>query len=537
MKVQISPGLQKITISTTKGFWDVMKLNVIARYLSFRTIVVGILITSFCLPLLFTFTALVSLERVGSCKSIECMYRGRKFSPEHNSYKNKASALNTALLTGALRSGRTLSDIEGKESLPDSLEDLALEAEERQYDATTIIRILKSMMEANDERDRVTKFQRTLYRHFASKGIPKGLHCLSLRLTAEYSKNPSAQNHLPGLNFIDRLTDNSLLHFVLITDNVFAASVVVNSAVKNAKVPENYVFHIVTEKMSYEAMYAWFSLNPPFPAVLEVLGIHQLEWLNKENVPVLEFVENSDVIKRHYYGDHSVNEKNLKDSPALLAAKLASRNPKYISIMNHLRMYLPSVFPKLKKVVFLDDDVVVQKDLSPLWEIPLFGKVLGAVETCRGEDKKVMSKRFKSYFNFSSSLIANKFDPEKCAWAYGMNVFDLEAWRQSNITEIYHFWQRQNVQAGLSLWRLGTLPPSLIAFDNHMQPIDSSWHMLGLGYRHESNIDSIKQSAVIHYNGASKPWLELAIPEFRPFWSKYVNFSNDLIHQCNIFDF
>lgn len=101
------------------------------------------------------------------------------------------------------------------------------------------------------------------------------------------------------------------------------------------------------------------------------------------------------------------------------------------------------LFPALNKVVFLDDDVVVQRDLAPLWDIDLSGKVNGAVETCRGEDSWVMSKRFRNYFNFSHPLINNKFDPKECAWAYGMNVFDLSAWRKTNIRETFHYWIRE----------------------------------------------------------------------------------------------
>ncbi|KAK4781781.1 hypothetical protein SAY86_015883 [Trapa natans] len=78
-------------------------------------------------------------------------------------------------------------------------------------------------------------------------------------------------------------------------------------------------------------------------------------------------------------------------------------------------------------IMLKDDDIVIQRDLSSLWKIDLEGHVNGAVETCRGEDEWVMSKRFKNYFNFSHPLIAKHLDPEECAWAYGMNVFDLHA--------------------------------------------------------------------------------------------------------------
>lgn len=101
------------------------------------------------------------------------------------------------------------------------------------------------------------------------------------------------------------------------------------------------------------------------------------------------------------------------------------------------------LFPNLDKVVFLDDDVVIQRDLSPLWEIDLEGKVNGAVETCKGEDEWVMSKHFRNYFNFSHPLIAKNLNPDECAWAYGMNIFDLRAWRKTNIRETYHSWLKE----------------------------------------------------------------------------------------------
>lgn len=108
-----------------------------------------------------------------------------------------------------------------------------------------------------------------------------------------------------------------------------------------------------------------------------------------------------------------------------------------------LIMHMEQLFPNLQKVVFLDDDIVIQRDLSPLWEIDLGGKVNGAVQTCKGEDDWVMSKHFRNYFNFSHPLVANNLDPDECAWAYGMNIFDLRAWRKTNIRETYHSWLRE----------------------------------------------------------------------------------------------
>jgi alpha-1,4-galacturonosyltransferase len=198
-------------------------------------------------------------------------------------------------------------------------------------------------VEANEERVRAAKLQEALYRHYASSGVPKGLHCLALKLTVEYSSNARARQDLPSPDLAPRLTDPGLHHLVLATDNVLAASVVVTSTVHNAAEPGKIVFHVITDKKTYAAMHAWFSLNPLSPAIVEVKGVHEFEWLTRDNVPVLEAMETSQDIKWYYHGNHAAGTNISQYSPTILAAYLQARSPKYISIMNHLRIYLPEV--------------------------------------------------------------------------------------------------------------------------------------------------------------------------------------------------
>ncbi|CAF2050258.1 unnamed protein product, partial [Brassica napus] len=80
-----------------------------------------------------------------------------------------------------------------------------------------------------------------------------------------------------------------------------------------------------------------------------------------------------------------------------------------------------------------------------------------------------------------------------------LHVFDLIAWRKANVTARYHCRQEQNIER--TLWKLGTLPPGLLAFYGLTEPLDRRWHVLGLGY--DVNIDNrlIETAAVIHYMG------------------------------------
>lgn len=525
MQVHISPGMNRITIFTTNGFLDLTKVR-----LSYRTLLYCGLALGFLLPFVFSITAFVTLESVRKCSTGDCL--GRKWSRK---FSNVDPMLRDLKQIGALLIKAGSEPLPDGMSIPKSFDDLIAEVQDKKLDVKTSLLKLKAMVDVFDQQAKMAKVNEALYRHFASSGIPKSLHCLSLKLTTEYSSNARARQELPAPELVPHLTDDSFYHFVVATDNVLAASVVVSSTIRNANEPWKVVFHVITDRKTYAAMHSWFALYPVPLAIVEVKGVHQFAWLTKDHFAILDALESHNNILQYYHGDHATGA-NLMDSPRILASKLQARSTTYISILNHLRIYLPELFPRLKKLVFLDDDVVVQRDLSPLWEVDMEGRVNGAVETCQGEDAWVMSKRFKTYLNFSNQLIAKSFDPEKCAWAYGMNVFDLEAWRKSDITEIYHFWLKQNIDSNLTLWRLGTLPPSLIAFDGHVHPIDPPWHMLGLGYQSKSNIETVKQAAVIHYNGQAKPWLHIAFTELKSFWTKYVDYSNNFIQHCNILE-
>ncbi|KAJ1259829.1 hypothetical protein BS78_10G185900 [Paspalum vaginatum] len=353
-----------------------------------------------------------------------------------------------------------------------ALEQMLIKGKQMQDDCSIVVKKLRAMLHSAEEQLHAHKKQTVFLTQLAAKTLPK--------------------------------------------DNILATAVVVNSTVLNAKHPSDHVFHIVTDRLNYAPMRMWFLSNPPGKATIEVQNIGEFTWLNDSYSPVLKQLGSQSMID-YYFGMNRANsDSNLK-----------YRNPKYLSILNHLRFYLPEIYPKLDKIVFLDDDIVVKKDLSGLWSINMEGKVNGAVETC-GES----FHRFDRYLNFSNPVIAKNFDPHACGWAFGMNVFDLAEWRRQNITQIYHSWQKLNEDR--SLWKLGTLPPGLITFWNKTFPLSRSWHVLGLGFNPHVNSRDIERSAVIHYNGNMKPWLEIGLHKFRSYWSKYLDYDQPLLRECNI---
>lgn len=299
-------------------------------------------------------------------------------------------------------------------------------AKDKLYDCHTMERKLRAMLQSTEDNVNGLKKKSAFLIQLAAKTVPKPLHCLPLQLASDYFL--LGYHNREGVN-TKKLEDPSLYHYAIFSDNVLATSVVVNSTVLHAKEPNKHVFHVVTDKLNYAAMKMWFLVNPPVGAAVQVENIDDFKWLNSSSCSVLRQLESARLQEYYFKADHP-------SSLSMGSDHLKYRNPKYLSLLNHLRFYLPDVYPKLDKILFLDDDIVVQKDLTPLWSIDLQGMVNGAVETC-----KESFHRYDKYLNFSNPIISANFDPNACGWAFGMNMFDLKEWRKRNMTGIYHKWQ------------------------------------------------------------------------------------------------
>ncbi|KNA25929.1 hypothetical protein SOVF_002120 [Spinacia oleracea] len=416
--------------------------------------------------------------------------------------------------------GETTTDADLSRSAPEKIKamgQILSKAKEQLYDCKLVTGKLRAMLQSAEEQVRSLKKQSTFLSQLAAKTVPNGIHCLAMRLTIDYYLLPLEKRKFPQ---IENLEKPKLYHYALFSDNVLAASVVVNSTITNAKEPEKHVFHLVTDKLNFGAMNMWFLSNPPGKATIHVENVDEFKWLNSSYCPVLRQLESSAMKEYYFKADHPTTISSG-------ASNLKYRNPKYLSMLNHLRFYLPQIYPKLDKILFLDDDIVVQKDLSQLWSVDLQGKVNGAVETC-GES----FHRFDKYLNFSNPHISRNFDPSACGWAYGMNLFDLKEWKKKDITGIYHKWQNMNEDR--TLWKLGTLPPGLITFYGLTHPLEKSWHVLGLGYNPSIDKSEIDKAAVVHYNGNMKPWLEIAMTKYRSYWTKYIKYDHPYLRRCKL---
>ncbi|OWM73311.1 hypothetical protein CDL15_Pgr001425 [Punica granatum] len=492
MKFYISAsGIRRVTISNSGAGKGSAATVAPARRLTSRTLLPVVLVLGIVLPFLFVRVAFLVLESAAACSSsTDCIGGWRFFSG--NDANMLREELTRALLEAEVKSTNT---VQGMDGSLESFDELLSTMERKVHSA---------------------RQRESMYWHLASHGLPKSLHCLCLKLAEEYAMNAAARSRLPSPRFVSRLSDPSLHHLVLLTDNVLAASVVISSTIKSSADPEKLVFHIVTDKKTYTPMHAWFAVNPVESAVVEVKGLHQYDWSREVNVGVKDMIDINQLIWKHYYDN--LKEEDLEEASQ---QSLEALSPSNLSVLNYLCIYIPELFPDLNKVVFLDDDVVVQHDLSPLWGLDLNGKVVGAVVNSWCGDDCCPGRKYNDYINFSHPIISSNFasEADRCAWLYGMNIFDLEAWRRNNITKVYQQWLKLSLDSGLGLWKPGVLSPALIAFKGHVHSVDPLWHFDGLGHRFsEAHEAALEAAAVIHFSGPAKPWLEIGSQEVRSLW-------------------
>ncbi|OVA05582.1 Glycosyl transferase [Macleaya cordata] len=553
-------GRKRVTISSSSSssegrgrycFWEVMKVKASSRrrLINYRSVLPTLLlILAIILPFLFIRAAYLALESASYCSSLDCIGRrlGTRFFDGSDISLRLTSEIARALIEA--KEENLLDERGGIDGSHGSFNDLVADMTSNRQDIKSFASKTKATLLKMERSVQAARQQESMYKHLASYGVPKSMHCLSLRLAEEYSSNVLARSPLPPPEFVSRLTNASYHHLALLTDNVLAASIVVSSTVTNSAYPNKLVFHVVTDRKTYAPMHAWFALNPVAPAVVEVKGLHQLDWPPEVNIKIKETLEIHRSIGVHYHNNFNSYKERRGDNDKLddgdLIRKLEQPlSPSYLSLINFLRIYLPELFPELNKIILLDDDVIVQNDLSPLWELDLNGKVNSAVFSSlagNGEGEKeyyCSGQRYGDYLNFSNPTVSARFEYDRRAWLYGMNVFDLKAWRRTNITQVYHSWLKLNLNSGFTLWHPGALPPALIAFEGQVHPIDPSWHVVGLGSHQpppELGWKILEVASVLHFSGPAKPWLEIGFPELRSLWNIHVNYSSEYLRRCKI---
>eukprot|EP00045_Choanoeca_perplexa_P017331 m.249139 g.249139 ORF g.249139 m.249139 type:complete len:745 (+) comp17509_c1_seq1:2546-4780(+) len=168
---------------------------------------------------------------------------------------------------------------------------------------------------------------------------------------------------------------------------------------------------------------------------------------------------------------------------------------------NFVRFLFPELLSDVKRLLYLDVDIVVQKDIRLLYTTPLEeGDVLGAVERPIALHRffnSSVSEVFKARYGRSINLDQSSFNA-------GVLLLDLDAWRACKATNELRFWMEERLKT--PLWQLGTQPPILLLSYGRWTSLQPTWNVDGIGYRGDLTEDIIKEAGILHWTGSNKPW-------------------------------
>ena len=183
----------------------------------------------------------------------------------------------------------------------------------------------------------------------------------------------------------------------------------------------------------------------------------------------------------------------------------------HITFAAYVRLDLPSLLPNENKVLYLDADLIVKKDLSELWNTDLCGYALAAVENpFFDRQNSLKMKGNSSYFNS------------------GVMLLDLNYFRKHQI-------------GGRAYCFLENHKKEVVFHDqdalNHA--VDGDWIALKREYNLQTFylrkfhrftkkekreiLTALKAPTIIHYSSGIKPWLSY---DPHPFRSDYLKFFN-----------
>ena len=175
------------------------------------------------------------------------------------------------------------------------------------------------------------------------------------------------------------------------------------------------------------------------------------------------------------------------------------------------KIMIPRLIPKkIKKILYLDSDLLVTDDIKKLYDIELDGKPIGMVSDCR-YPKGYIPEVFKPYYYNS-----------------GIMLLDLNMWRQENLSEVLdNYWQDNYdlfVETEKEIKKFEYCDQDLIniALAGRIKSLPQKWNVFPDKVKDESF------KGIIHYAGIvePKPWEDdadmslIAIRKYHYYWNR-----------------
>uniref|UniRef100_W5UKY8 Glycosyltransferase 8 domain-containing protein 2 n=1 Tax=Ictalurus punctatus TaxID=7998 RepID=W5UKY8_ICTPU len=217
-----------------------------------------------------------------------------------------------------------------------------------------------------------------------------------------------------------------------------------------------------------------------------------------------------------------IKYKILEFNPMVLKGKVKpdSSRPDLLHPLNFVRFYLPLLaISNHKKIVYLDDDIIVQGDIKDLYSIKLHsGHAAAFASDCDLPATHEMVRSVGMQTSYMGFLDYRKqavrelgINPNDCSFNPGVFVADIDEWKKQKITIQLEKWMSENFKGNLYSSAIAggvATPPMLIVFHNRYTTIDPKWHVRHLGWSPDAHYPQsvLQEAQLLHWNGHFKPW-------------------------------
>ncbi|XP_076452128.1 glycosyltransferase 8 domain-containing protein 1-like isoform X2 [Babylonia areolata] len=282
-----------------------------------------------------------------------------------------------------------------------------------------------------------------------------------------------------------------VVHVVITSDSHTVGGMVtlINSIVSNTHSP--VVFHLITDAQTSPHLRTWLMQTKLWNINFEIKEF-PMEWL----------------------------EGKIK----VRGGRMELANP-----LNYARFYLPDLFPGIDgRMVYIDDDCIVQGDIAELFHMRLKPGTLAAFsEDCKGVNRRIsfMQNVYADFFDLKNQhFLELDIDPGACAFNTGVFITNLTEWRRQGITDKLLYWLELNTKEelyGNERGGGGSQPPMMLVFYKKYTPLDLLWHVHFLGWtpRTRYTAEFIGSAKLLHWNGRFKPWGRVS--SYQHIWDRY----------------
>ncbi|XP_065863483.1 probable galacturonosyltransferase-like 4 [Euphorbia lathyris] len=296
-----------------------------------------------------------------------------------------------------------------------------------------------------------------------------------LKPSSSSSSTSSVTDHLPAFKEApsfrngEECSSNKLIHVTMTLDINYLRGTMAAllSILQHSSCPENLSFHFLSAHFEPQL---YSSINTTFPFL---------------NFKVYQFDS------KRVQGKISKSIRQALDQP-----------------LNYARIYLADILPiHVRKVIYLDSDIIVVDDIAKLWSVDMEEKLVAAPEYCHANFTQYFTERF-----WSDEQLAKTFEGRKkpCYFNTGVMVVDVEKWRKGEYTKEVEEWML--VQKEKRIYQLGSLPPFLLVLAGNIKAVDHRWNQHGLGGdNYEGKCRNLHPGPIslLHWSGKGKPWLRL----------------------------